>query len=255
MSKSNQKIIFFLCLVVLIMVSIKFFSKPNRKVSESIKPAILVKTTPVLDKKIIYLTFDADMTPSMKQKVASGKAQYYDPKLISYLETNHIPATFFVTGMFAEVYSDVVKQIAANPDFTIGNHTYDHRAFEYPCYKLPAGMTDTEKIDEVEKTQKIISDLTNQTPKYFRFPGLCANSTDYQLVQNLGLKIPQNEIASGDAFAKDPDRVAANVVAHAKEGSVVVMHMGGDNAQVTAKALVEFVPKLEAKGYVFESLK
>ena len=205
--------------------------------------------------KVVYLTFDADMTYGMKRNVEAGLANYYDPELLKYLEDNHIAATFFVTGMFGEVYPDVVREIGANPNFAIGNHTYDHRAFTKNCYNLSAVWTAQDKTAEILSTQKIIQTLTGQAPKYFRYPGLCHSPADDTLVENLGLTINNNDIISADGFAHDPKHVANTVQARVREGSVVVMHPGGANAQATTSAIKIIIPKLQEMGYQFGKLQ
>jgi peptidoglycan/xylan/chitin deacetylase (PgdA/CDA1 family) len=128
-------------------------------------------------------------------------------------------------------------------------------AFTDHCYKLPLIADEKHKIDEITKTQKILKDVTGIVPKYFRYPGLCHSDRDDQLVTNLGLKVNQNDLSSGDAFARDAVRIVNNVVRQARSGSVVVMHMGGDNAKATTGALKLLVPKLKDKGFVFDSLR
>ena len=205
--------------------------------------------------KTVYLTFDADMTRSMEKKLKSGKvSSWYSAGLVSYLEQKHISSTIFVTGMFAELYPGVVRELAQTPGVVIGNHTYDHSAFESPCYKLPMLSTDQEKKDEITKTQDILKPLVGYAPTYFRYPGLCRDAHDDTIVTSLGLVVADNGIASGDAFNKNTKSIVTNVLSQVKDGSVVIMHLGGPNATGTEVALKKIVPTLEQRGYVFKAL-
>lgn len=205
--------------------------------------------------KVVYLTFDADMTPFMKKEAVGKKAfSWYDKSLVSYLETEHIPATLFVTGMFAQMYGPLVRELAHTPGIVIGNHTYDHAAFEKPCYKLPALSTDQEKKDEIIKTQEILTPLIGYAPQYFRYPGLCHNASDDSLVRSLGLVPDTTDLASGDAFNHHPKNITNAVLRHVHDGSVIVMHLGGHNAPSTGRALREIVPALKSEGYEFRAL-
>lgn len=202
--------------------------------------------------KVVYLTFDADMTPFMKKELDEGKVDsWYSKDLVSYLEDEKIPATLFVTGMFAEVYLKVIKKMSQYPNIEIANHTYDHAGFEAPCYKLKTISTDKEKIDEMEKTQKILSSLIGHNPTFFRHPGLCHSTHDDTLAQKIGLIVSDDGVISGDAFNKNPENIIKAVVNKVHNGSVIIMHLGGPNAPSTDVAVKEIVNKLKEENYTF----
>ena len=74
----------------------------------------------------IYLTFDADITPEMRHRLQAGEVPaWYSPGLVAYLEKQQAPVTLFVTGLFAEAYPELVKELGSNSHFSIQNHTYD----------------------------------------------------------------------------------------------------------------------------------
>ena len=215
----------------------------------------LAQATPSSKSKSVYLTFDADMTPFMKKKLDEGiVSSYYSKDLVSYLETEKIPATIFVTGMFAEIYGDLIKEMGKYPEIEIANHSYSHPGFENPCYKLKTISTDAEKIGEMEKTQKILSALTGRVPKFFRHPGLCHNNHDDQLAQKIGLTVSDDGLTSGDAFNKNPKNIIKTVLSRVHDGSVIIMHLGGPNAPEIGVAIKGVVEKLKAEGYVFKVL-
>lgn len=205
--------------------------------------------------KKIYLTFDADMTAHMKKEQDSGAVKrWYDPALIDYLKKNNIPATFFITGMFAEMYPDLMKEIAANPNFSIQNHSYDHPAYEPGCFGLPIVSSDQKKREEIQQTQTIIKKIIGTSPTYFRFPGLCHKPHDDALAAALGLKLAPEGIASGDAYLKNPAAVAANVLRALPKNRVIIFHMGTKLAPAAASAVKLLVPKLKKLGYNFGRL-
>jgi peptidoglycan-N-acetylglucosamine deacetylase len=205
--------------------------------------------------KVAYLTFDADMTPYMKKKLDTGKVKsWYSPTLVDYLETEKIPATMFVTGMFAEIYPDVVKEMASHSDIKIENHSYDHDGFESPCYGLKIAKTDKQKEVEIDKTQKIIESLTGYAPTYFRYPGLCRKKHDDMLVRQAGLTVADSGLVSGDAFAKGSKGIVKTVLKDMHDGQVVIMHLGGPNAAFTDVAVKEIVDALKKKDYIFKAL-
>ncbi len=205
--------------------------------------------------KVIYLTFDGDMTYHMLSQQKSGLVKrWYDPDLFSYLEQNHIPATFFITGLFAQTYPYVLRELAKNKDFSIQNHTYDHSSFQPKCFNLPTLKTDQQKKDEITKTQKILSTFIGHNPEYLRYPGLCHNNHDDDIARMFSLKILPKEIPSGDAFLKNPDAIAKNVVSHLKQGNVFVFHLGDSKTPATLAAIKILIPELKKAGYSFGHL-
>lgn len=205
--------------------------------------------------RVIALTFDADMTPKMKNELLKKQVSgWYNKDIIKILREKHVPATLFLTGMWAEIYSKETQDLAADPLFEIENHSYSHPAFSSPCYTLRP-IPDSSDAAEIEKTQKILFDLTGHTPHYFRFPGGCFDRSDVSKVQAEGLDVIQWDVASGDAFSTNSGAIVARVLGKVKPGSIVVMHMmGGPNAPVTAKALPVIIEKLQKEGYGFAKL-
>ena len=205
--------------------------------------------------KSIFLTLDADMNQNMYKRYQSHKVKlWYDPQIIKYLDDQHISTTFFVSGLFAETYPDVIKQWASNPLFSIQNHSYDESGFIPHCYWLKALTTDDQKLGQIKKTQKILTDLTTQPPTYFRFPGLCHNASDDKLVENLNLKINEGNVIASDPFNPSATRIVANVLRQLKDNGVIVMHVGGKNAPSSYEALKKLIPKIQEAGYNFKKL-
>jgi peptidoglycan/xylan/chitin deacetylase (PgdA/CDA1 family) len=217
--------------------------------------SVLADSLPVPSTKTIFLTFDGDMNPSMKKEQELGKVkQWYDPALISYLEKNNIPSTFFVTGMFAEMYPDLIKSLADNPNFSIQNHSYSHPAFEPNCYHLSFIATDQEKKIEIIKAQNAIKSLTGKSPAYFRYPGLCHNPLDDAIVKEEGLSLVQGQFGSGDAWMKKVKSIVQNVLKGIKTNNVIVFHLGSKLTPKTTMVVEKLFPKLEKLGYTFEHL-
>ncbi len=246
----NRKIIF--AVILAILICIVFYILHTKKVESDAESKAEIQ---VSKSKVVYLTFDADMTPFMKKKLDEKKvSDYYSKDLVNYLESEKIPSTIFVTGMFAEVYPDLIREIAKYPDIEIANHSYDHPGFESPCYKLKIINTDEDKIEEMQKTQRILTALTGVVPKYFRHPGLCHNQQDDLLAQKIGLTVSDAGLTSGDSFNKNSKGIVKAVLSGVHDKSVIIMHLGGPNAPATYVAIEEIVTKLKKEGYVFRVL-
>ncbi|MEF8846997.1 MAG: polysaccharide deacetylase family protein [Candidatus Paceibacterota bacterium] len=199
----------------------------------------------------IALTFDADMSSGMKKQ----EVRWYDPKIIEILKEEQIPATFFLTGMWAETYPEVTKQLANNGLFEIENHSYQTKSFSQPCYGLTPLSSKEEKVEVIQKAQQTIKEITNTTPNYFRFPGGCYQEQDLQLVNESGLRAVQWDVVSGDAFANNASSIVNKTLSNTRNGSIIVFHLGGPNAPHTAQAIKEIIPKLEEEGFKFVTLQ
>ncbi|MFE6837813.1 polysaccharide deacetylase family protein [Streptomyces sp. NPDC057705] len=212
--------------------------------------------TPVFERakqqtdKTVALTFDADMTSDQGPRAADGE-HFDNPQLISTLRTLKVPSTVFMTGRWAEEYPDQAKSIGTDPNFEIANHSYSHHAFTSPCYGLPAldGAAARADVDRAFAAFRQAG-AVNTVP-YFRFPGGCYDDQALRALSTAKVTAVQWDVVSGDAFAKDPDAVAEQVLAGVKPGSVVVMHCTRSAAPVTEEAIRKIVPELRKRGYRF----
>ncbi|MEU9163181.1 polysaccharide deacetylase family protein [Streptomyces sp. NPDC048424] len=212
--------------------------------------------TPVFERakqhtdKTVALTFDADMTSDQGPRAADGE-HFDNPQLISTLRTLKVPSTIFMTGRWAEEYPDQAKAIGTDPNFEIANHSYSHHAFKSPCYGLPAldGAAARADVDRAFAAFRKAG-AVNTVP-YFRFPGGCYDDQALRALSTAQVTAVQWDVVSGDAFAKDPDAVAEQVLNGVKPGSVVVMHCTRSAAPVTEEAIGKIVPELRKRGYRF----
>ncbi|WP_406063240.1 polysaccharide deacetylase family protein [Streptomyces sp. NBC_01077] len=200
--------------------------------------------------KVVALTFDADMTADQGPRAARGE-RFDNPQLIATLRRLKVDATVFMTGRWAEEYPDQAKSIGGDPRFEIANHSYSHYAFASPCYGLPT-VAGPDMASDVQRAFDAFRDAgaVNVVP-YFRFPGGCYDDAALRALTPAGVTAVQWDVVSGDAFAKDADAVAEQVLDGVKPGSLVVMHCTRSAAPVTEQAIRRIVPELRARGYRF----
>lgn len=201
-------------------------------------------------RKVVALTFDADMTADEGARAAAGE-RFDNPGLIALLRRLKVPATVFMTGRWAEEYPAQARSIGTDPLFEIGNHSYSHYAFTSPCYGLPTVDKDAMR-GEVERAFGAIRETgaRNVVP-YFRFPGGCYDDISLRTLAPENVTAVQWDVVSGDAFATDADAVAEQVLDGVRPGSLVVMHCTRSAAPVTDEAVRQVVPELRARGYRF----
>lgn len=204
------------------------------------------------EKSNIALTFDADMTPGMKNLIDSGEVvSYYNKAVIDVLNQTGTKATLFLAGMWIETYPEVTHKLAQNPLFELTSHSYSHPGFDGTCYGL-APISDDRDKEEIEKTQKLLKDFTGIDNKYFRFPGGCYSKTDVELVNKAGVEVVHWDVAGEDGFNEDTTAIESNVINNVRNGSIIVLHMhGAKNAPKTAEALPRIITTLRENGFVF----
>ncbi|TME14147.1 MAG: polysaccharide deacetylase [Chloroflexi bacterium] len=198
----------------------------------------------------IALTFDADMTQGMLQQLRSGAVpSWYNRAVVDLLRQEHVPATLFLTGLWAAAYPQEAKSLAADPLFEIGSHTYDHAAFRTPCYGLGRAP---DRAAEITQAQGAITATAGIQPKLLRFPGDCYDRTDVALARELGLTVISGDVRAGDGFNFSAPSIAQTVVARIQPGSIVVLHLhGGRSAPMTAPALRLVIEAARARGFGF----
>ncbi len=204
------------------------------------------------DKKRIALTFDADMTPAMRTFLLSGRIKsYYDGRITDILNQTQTKATFFLSGMWVELYPKQTEELAANPLFEVGSHSYSHPSFNGYCYGLKQ-IPDSEDLVEAEKTQVLLKSATHIENKLFRFPGGCYTQKDVEIIQKLGLEIIQWDVVGRDGFNNHAADVERNIISNVQNGSIIILHLNGfPNASKTADSLHGIITKLKAKGFEF----
>lgn len=196
----------------------------------------------------VALTFDADMTDAMTARLRRGEvSSYANLRLLDLLERRRIPATFFVTGQWAEQYPEVTRRIAGNPLFEVANHSYEHAAFTEDCYDLPR-LTAGAMTEDVAKTFRALEPFGGRQTRYFRFPGLCHDRAALGALAPLGVTVIDGDVVSGDPFARGPGPVVNAVLSQVKPGSIVIMHVTEANARYTDDALPAILAGLRRAG-------
>lgn len=191
----------------------------------------IVPNDPNGNKKIVLLTFDD-----------GPKEQAMNQALIDILKKHNAKAIFFLNGYRIKQKPELVKLIhnSGNP---IGNHAWDHENLK--------SMTN-EKIDQqVDDVQKIVKELTGQSPVFFRPP--FGSGNDYLKAKVKNNKMLYMTWSNGsldwDMTNKNNDsgKVIENVMKQLHGGSNILMH----ELPWTVKALDTLLTQLEEQGYSF----
>jgi peptidoglycan/xylan/chitin deacetylase (PgdA/CDA1 family) len=179
----------------------------------------------------VALTFDACSTRDVSK---------YDARITKELIASNTPATIFIGGSWAREEPQHVKELAANPLFELGNHSYSHPHMT----KASAARVRRELLD----TQAELFALTGKQPTLFRPP---YGEYDDKLVKEAaeaGLITIEYDLASGDPDQHaTKERLIEWVLRKARPGSIIVMHINHTRFH-TSEALPGIIAGLKAKG-------
>lgn len=202
--------------------------------------------------KHIALTFDDGPNPATT------------PKVIEVLKRHHAPATFFNNGVRYSVpgAAELARQIAADPDFILANHSQNH--LDLASLSLDRVATEMDRTDAKVRA-------AGETPKYFRFPfGSSSCATMKMARQDRGWFVTGWHIDSADwcyaagggtckksTFKYVPDNMRSDIKAyvlsqvHSTGGGIILFH---DIHAFTANHLDGLLTTLEEEGYTFVRL-
>ena len=178
------------------------------------------------DKPVVALTFD------------DGPSRYTDP-ILDLLERHGARATFCVIGNLVEARRDTVAR-AFDLGCEIVGHSWAHRDLT----KLTAEQILTELLD----TNLVISSITGTAPKFHRPPYGAVSKKLTNASREADMAMLFWSVDPQDWRTQDADTVAANILEHVKDGSVIICH---DLYASTVEAMERVIPELISQGYQF----
>jgi peptidoglycan-N-acetylglucosamine deacetylase len=185
----------------------------------------------------IALTFDACPRKERPE---------FSTEIVSYLQREHIPATFFISGLWAENCQGPLKQLAEVPYFQIGLHGYHH-------WKS-SELTEEVIASEIELTRSTLVRLGASPKPFFRPPyGDCPPKL-VKVAVSLDVLTVMWDVVSGDPNPRNTAEVLERRVSTlTRNGSIIIMHVNNGGIW-TAQALPTVVDGLRERGFKFVSV-
>ncbi len=179
----------------------------------------------------------------------------YDAELIAFLRAQKIPATLFVAGPWLRRNPEAFTDLAADPLFEIAAHGNAHK----PCsvngrevYGIKGTASMAALVKEVEGNARDLHRAGASRPRWFRSATAFYDDVAVAVIHDLGMNIAGYSIAVDEGATLPPDRVRAKTLA-AKNGDILLAHMNHPDSG-TRKGLMEALPRLREKGFVFVRL-
>lgn len=216
-------IIFTSAICIISLIGLKYSYDCGEKV-ESIYE---VTVNEEYEKMQVAITFDDGPGP-------------YTEKLLDELLKRNVKATFFLIGESAEKYPDIVKRMH-DEGHLIGNHTYSH--IELACVSLKKAL------EEIEKTNNIILNLTGETPGYIRPP---YGYWTKQIEKNVNMEPVLWDVDPRDWSVLDEQKVTCHVVKNIENGDIILLH---DIFETSVNAALNIIDILEINGYEFVTVE
>lgn len=197
-----------------------------------VKPVVLNRTTPN-GRQVVALTFD------------DGPNPVYTPQILAILQSQQVPATFFVTGAQVRKNPDVLRQVKA-AGYAVGNHSYSHA--------LLGGAPASKVKAEIEATEQAIKETIGVGSCWFRPPGGSTSITLVEAASIEGCKTVLWTVDPLDWMRPPPQVICDRVLGQVQPGGVILLHDGGGDRSATVQALPKIIAELKLRGYSFVTL-
>ncbi|WP_241838145.1 polysaccharide deacetylase family protein [Streptomyces sp. CB03234] len=174
--------------------------------------------------------------------------------VLAVLGRHKTPATFFLTGDFADRCPEAVRRIAT-AGYGLGNHSYSHPYF--------ADLTAPGRASEVLTADRAIRAASGAVPlPFFRFP--YGETTERHITEVNGLGFADIEFTTdtkgylGAAGGMTVDKAVRRAVDALRPGAILQMHIGvpdGKGPVLDAEALPRIIEAFESRGYRITDLR
>ncbi len=184
--------------------------------------------------KHVALTFDDGPDPKAT------------PRLLDLLDLYGIRAGFFVIGGKAAADPVIVKDIERR-GHVVGNHSYRHVWWTN-------FLTGRRLDQEIRRTQDAIRAATGKTPAFYRPPVGLTNPHLGNALRRAGLVVIGWDVRPFDT-CNGPDTVIRRVLKRVRDGSIIVLHDGGQQPAHLACLVEGLAQSLPERGYAFADLE
>lgn len=182
----------------------------------------------------IALTFDACPTSHVPG---------FSAAIVAYLAREQVPATFFVSGRWAESHPQDLAQIEALPFFEIALHGYRHHRLN--------GAPLAAIVAEIQDGQQALLRLGAHPHPLFRPPFGDRPRVLTSAAHAAGVTPILWDVAPGDPNPKETAAdIERDVLRQVQGGSIIVLHVNGRGVG-TADALPTVVQRLRERGFRF----
>ncbi len=170
------------------------------------------------------------------------------PQILEILRRRNLKAIFFILGVQAQKFPELVKQIH-DEGHLIGNHSYSHKNL--------AQIGEEKMREEINRTSMLIENITGSRPAFLRPPYGAMNRNVLRVAKNEGMDIVLWTIDPKDWHSKNETAVLRQIdrqmglAGGEMRGGAILMH---DIYPSTVRALGPMLDRLAAGNYRMTSI-
>ncbi len=164
----------------------------------------------------------------------------YTPQILSVLEREHVPATFFEVGVLEQYFHASTAAIVAR-GYPIGDHTEHHA----PMSKLSPERQQQQLLEQTAA----IGDSGAPFPRLFRPPYGLWNSATLALLKKYRMLMVLWTVDTSDYQMPGVNTIVDRALSSAKPGAIILMHDAGGDRSETVAALPTIIKALRKRGY------
>ena len=139
----------------------------------------------------LALTFDDGPNPA------------WTPRLLDVLAEHNVRATFFMVGKFATGERELARRVS-DAGHLVGNHTWSHPDL--------SRASDPQVLDELTRTNDILSEITGKRMRYFRPPFGARRPYVLKLARQLDLVPVTWNAMTSDWSEPSADKIATDLM-------------------------------------------
>ena len=160
------------------------------------------------------------------------------PDILNSLEKYNVKATFFIVGIWAEKYPDMVKLIH-DKGHEIANHGYSHQHMAF--------LPEIKVMEEISRCSDSLENIIGEKTKLFRAPYGEYNANTVKSAKKLDYTSIQWDCDSLD-WKKDMSKedIYSRVIKKVSKGSIILFH---NDTQYTVNVLPGIMDSLNQNGY------
>ncbi len=181
------------------------------------------------DERAVALTFD------------DGPAPHWTPMVLDALDALAAPATFFMVGEQLRRHASVVRGRLDSHE--VGNHTWTH---------ADLAQLDAKSVRaQLTRTHEQITDVVGRAPVLLRPPWGHLGGSTLLAADDLGYNVVLwTQQLQPARFGSDVAAQVADIVNHARPGSIVLAHDVGDPSRLPGlEHLGDIVTRLRERGF------
>lgn|SRR5690606_7398809 len=180
----------------------------------------------------LYLTFDDGPHPDVT------------PRLLDLLDKYNAKASFFLIGVNAKQYPELVTEIAKR-GHTVANHSYQHLALPKLSYEA--------QLAEINQSGQVIESILRKRCVHFRAPRGQWSFRVLLSLRNMRVKAVHWSRDSMDYQKVEPAIIVKNLLDNPlTAGDIVLFH---DDNDCCIAALDELLPVWQQQGFQLKSLE